>query len=116
MKKTKLIGYSYAILAACLLIWIKFTGAQACLERAYHPPMLSKLLSALPTIFSLNYSGRYERIVAQATADQLMGSAWLRVGQDLEQAIEKVGRDVEEQDHDLVSRRKFGFYHSSTAK
>lgn len=102
--------------AACFLIWIKPTGVKAGPNGAYHLPMLSKLLSALPTVFSLNYSGRYESIVTQATADQLMRSAWLRVGQDLEQAIEKVGRDVEEQDHDLVSRRKFGPYHASTSK
>jgi hypothetical protein len=59
--------------------------------------MKTKLLTAMPAVFSLRNHGGYDKIVARTGAERMMRDSWTRVGKELNKAITTVGRDVEKQ-------------------
>ncbi|MDB5754337.1 MAG: hypothetical protein JWR56_765 [Massilia sp.] len=59
--------------------------------------MKSKIIKALPTVFSLRSNSDYSKHVVQSSASEMMRDTWIGVGHRLNQAIYKVGQDVEKQ-------------------
>jgi len=59
--------------------------------------MKPRLLTAMPTVFSLRNHGGYDKIVVRTGAGRMMHDSWTRVGKELNKAITTVGRDVEKQ-------------------
>jgi hypothetical protein len=57
--------------------------------------MKHKILSAIPTVFSLKPNSDYSRFVAHGGASRMMHDTWIGVGHRLSNSIAKVGRDVD---------------------
>ena len=65
----------------------------ACIIQAMKP----KILKALPIVFSLRPNSDYSRFVVHGGAGKMMSDTWVGVGQRLNEAMHKVGRDAEKQ-------------------
>lgn len=52
----------------------------------------------MPTVFSLKINGGYQKIVAHSGAIRMMHDSWSRVSLGLDQAINKVGKNVEKRE------------------
>ena len=60
--------------------------------------MKSKILQALPTVFSLRSNSDYSKFVQHNNAGEMMRDTWLGMGKRLTDSIVKVGRDVKKQE------------------
>ena len=54
-------------------------------------------LASIPDVFTLIPDSDYSRYVPKGGAAQLMRENWERTGKQLRKAIEKVGREIDEQ-------------------
>ena len=57
--------------------------------------MKRKIVIAIPEVFSLRPNSDYSRFVVKGGASQMMSNTWTAVGRRLNDAVKKVGRDVE---------------------
>ena len=54
-------------------------------------------LASIPDVFTLVPNSDYSRYVPEGGAGQLMRESWERTGKQLRKAIEKIGKEIDEQ-------------------